>query len=451
MITLHRDTADESGQEIFSVSGFDQPLVLRCAYDAHFDSSRISQWVLETVQTAHDGKKVLLRGKLENDMFQWTDGSRWVRGDDFYDVAHSAILSSVTERVKERFHRAGEGLLRIAFKERSLPTKPPPPRWKPRLVTLRQSPLADPKCPAAAPMDIEEVMQRIDAYKKRLRDTDIEDESLPCHDVDIDQNYDAVATKHREQERENVNDWYQTLADDHDFNPDDPLVFDEGTIALPLHAICCVCNREDKSFSKGQLQRHTDDRRCKDCLAKDPAAGAAALSGPVKCASCQKERVKEDFSDTQWKKGPSKRKCKACFGYVSVPTHQLVSEAGNPPEVVPEAQAPQTVPQLFGPDSLPAAVPLCAVCHSVDVSVKTNCTSSQWAKAASRRKCITCASATAEPEPDATQAAEAGECSICKRDLASTCTQQWVKFQLLTSADKRKCQNCRGKGMTPTR
>merc|ERR1712048_582405 len=46
------------------------------------------------------------------------------------------------------------------------------------------------------------------------------------------------------------------------------LTFVESAIALPRTAQCVDCEQTDRPFSKTQLARHPDERRCRICIAK---------------------------------------------------------------------------------------------------------------------------------------------------------------------------------------
>lgn len=122
------------------------------------------------------------------------------------------------------------------------------------------------------------------------------------------------------------------------------LTFVENAIALPRIACCAECELEGKSFSKKQLARHPDDRRCRECvskaqmkigsttkpLPKQPAPRALSVATPMpvamasgqgppapsiaQCCACGEKLSKENCSASQRTKVPSRRRCNECVG-----------------------------------------------------------------------------------------------------------------------------------------
>jgi len=136
------------------------------------------------------------------------------------------------------------------------------------------------------------------------------------------------------------------LAEDTDWTPSKSrdLLFVETSIALPKTAVCVDCLQDNKMFSKSQLAKHPDERRCKDCVNKSMgnAYGPAQLFGGPKpissaneirnlalpeqligahegagvavCSVCRLQLTKANCSASQRAKAPSRRKCNRCLG-----------------------------------------------------------------------------------------------------------------------------------------
>merc|ERR1712166_146907 len=102
------------------------------------------------------------------------------------------------------------------------------------------------------------------------------------------------------------------------------LVLVESALAFPSTAVCVECEEEGKQFSKSQLARHPDERRCRDCVERTlsavyrPSATAAqsasALPQVMVCSVCKVQLTKQISSASQRQKIPSKRKCNSCVG-----------------------------------------------------------------------------------------------------------------------------------------
>merc|ERR1712032_819968 len=144
---------------------------------------------------------------------------------------------------------------------------------------------------------------------------------------------------------ERINEQYMwRVAKENDWGPGlncDPrnLCFVESALAMPPSAVCVECEQEGKMFSKSQLSRHPDDRRCQDCVRRPfsvyrpademsdgiasavkvctelpPADGVVAqtTSQSVVCSACGVQLTRHNLSDSQKKKTPSRRRCNDC-------------------------------------------------------------------------------------------------------------------------------------------
>jgi len=136
--------------------------------------------------------------------------------------------------------------------------------------------------------------------------------------------------------QEGVNEDYMwRLAEDPTFGPHQSrhLCFVESAIALPPSAVCVECEKEGKVFSKSQLARHPDERRCQECVQKTLATiyGPTVVAAGTKCTAmpaipvetrpgtqvalccvCKVQLSNTNCSRSQKQKTPSRRKCNDC-------------------------------------------------------------------------------------------------------------------------------------------
>jgi len=199
------------------------------------------------------------------------------------------------------------------------------------------------------PFDLEVVEAAMADFRAKLSDGDVEDDQDDagafCADSDEDSDSEVDVSQEGVDE-----DFMWRLAEDPSFGPNEArsMVFVESALAMPRTAVCAECEMEGVRFSKSQLAKHPDDRRCEACVQKSmsavyrPAAhhtlGAvvvvAAQNAPVAavlragalpawngvgvsvatCSVCAMQLTKENCSSSQRTKAPSRRRCLKCVG-----------------------------------------------------------------------------------------------------------------------------------------
>eukprot|EP00927_Polykrikos_kofoidii_P028647 TRINITY_DN24963_c0_g2_i1.p2 TRINITY_DN24963_c0_g2~~TRINITY_DN24963_c0_g2_i1.p2 ORF type:complete len:592 (+),score=117.41 TRINITY_DN24963_c0_g2_i1:2536-4311(+) len=292
----------------------------------------------------------------------WMDGSRWTQRANSFREAPT--LDSLGEQTIQNFATAAHELLKITNGEISAADRRS--RWPARLVPLRPKgchargrpkqrrgrgpePVGNP----LEPFDLEAVEAMISAFGAKLEgndeDTAAENGNILDEGSDAENGDDDVVPV--DVTREAMNEEFMwRIAETEDWDPKDSrnLVFVESSIALPRTSVCVECEEEGKPFSKSQLARHPDERRCKDCVAKG-TPGASRLAAAVSA---------------------------------SASTSLVTSEASA------RAIAPPGVATRSG--TVASTQVVCSAC-GVQLS-KENCSASQRSKVASGRRCNTCVS-----------------------------------------------------------
>merc|ERR1712232_1391981 len=113
--------------------------------------------------------------------------------------------------------------------------------------------------------------------------------------------------------QETINEEYMwNLADQTSWDPiqSSQLVFVESAIAMPPVALCMECEEEGKHFSKSQLARRVDQRRCQECVTK--ALREVMGSSTSLCSVCHTQLSTANCSKSQRKKPTGRRKCNTC-------------------------------------------------------------------------------------------------------------------------------------------
>merc|ERR1719329_1243055 len=122
----------------------------------------------------------------------------------------------------------------------------------------------------------------INDFAQKLSSNDVIENSDEGEEVSDDDD-DRVDTS-----QEGIDDEYLfLLAEQSTWNPalSRELLFVETSLALPRTAICVQCDQDGKAFSKSQLAKHPDDRRCKDCIYRNTCAAyktTGVFGGKVK-------------------------------------------------------------------------------------------------------------------------------------------------------------------------
>eukprot|EP00931_Biecheleriopsis_adriatica_P086333 TRINITY_DN61027_c0_g1_i1.p1 TRINITY_DN61027_c0_g1~~TRINITY_DN61027_c0_g1_i1.p1 ORF type:complete len:1595 (-),score=329.26 TRINITY_DN61027_c0_g1_i1:55-4839(-) len=269
----------------------------------------------------------------------WSNGSLWARPNSQFERPALEALASSTV-----FDFADAATSLLAVTGEAAKPEPASP-WPARLVVLC------PECPYPKPsfldpFDLAAVEAKLAPFVAQLTDADrIQDDSFDdeffCRDDDDD---DDGAVDPR---LEAVNQEYMlNLAEDVNFSPHlaKKLTLMESAFALPPTAVCVECEQENKQFSKSQLARPMDQRRCEECVAKS------------------QEKVYKPVETSLM------HVANAAFGHTQALDHVYAAAAAGVQQVA-----------------------LCSVCKAV--LTKTNCTTSQRQKAPSKRKCTTCVNA----------------------------------------------------------
>ena len=206
----------------------------------------------------------------------WSDGVRWVRpGGSGVDDA-VPLLEALGPGVVAGFAEAARHLLAITEASDAAPAAGP--QWLARLVPLRPRPEAagDP----FAPFDLEAVEATMEDFRDRLREDDVEDdEDLDTLGASDEEGSDSeVDVSHEIVDEEFM--WRLAELPSDSFGPREArsMVFAESALAMPQTAICSECELEGRVFSKSQLSKHPDDRRCQGCVQKSLGADIIIIS-----------------------------------------------------------------------------------------------------------------------------------------------------------------------------
>jgi len=285
---------------------------------------------------------------------QWSDGTVWTRHwqDDEQPLLGCLGVDSV-----RKLREAAININNITSAERG-ESAPCGRRWLPRLVPFcTAQELVGGRRSFLAPLDLNAVEIAISEFAQKLTNKDFEsdddqdvavsdDEDMQGHSSNVNDDNDADEI---DTTQEGIDDDYLLrLAGTQDWDPamSRNLLFVETSIALPRTAICVECEKENKTFSKSQLAKHPDERRCKECVMKAASSAYKAstgfgggtkgivttnmqhppslpqgvvaawegAAGVAVCSVCSLKLTKENCSASQRQKAPSRRKCSRCLG-----------------------------------------------------------------------------------------------------------------------------------------
>lgn len=277
----------------------------------------------------------------------WSDGSRWERQHAL--DSEEIVLQGLSPQVVECFCNAAEEMLSITTQSNAV-SGDVVRRWPGRLVPVYQCSSAQASSlqgRSLVPLDLSSMESQLKAFATRLSEANIEETGTESgSDAEDGSDDDADADCPVDVSQERVDEQYMwRVAEENDWGPGlscDPrnLCFVESALAMPPSAICVECEQEGKMFSKSQLSRHPEDRRCQDCVrssclsvyrpAREMSAvvvsatkvstelplvnGVAAqtTSQPVVCSACGVQLTRQNLSDSQKKKTPSRRRCNDC-------------------------------------------------------------------------------------------------------------------------------------------
>lgn len=304
-------------------------------------ASEPRRWLARSLPEAEESWEAL--ATEESGGLRWGDGSLWRQEDS--DGGPLPVLEALGAQTVRRLQDAADALLSATSGD--APSGPSGPRWPARLVPVHPSPdvLAQQRgCTAMVPFNLDAVETKLAEFSKNLGPEDVEDEPdeedvASSAEQEPDSDEDAAVDVSQEAVNE---DWMWRLAEDvaTDWSPavSRQLCFVESAIALPPMPVCVECLLEGKTFSKSQLARHPDDRKCQDCVQRfhqaqeaqrgakkaatlnklaaipsyaiDPTTGHQAAV----CSVCKVFLSKSNCSTSQRQKEAAKRRCNDCVG-----------------------------------------------------------------------------------------------------------------------------------------
>jgi len=261
------------------------------------------RWVLQE----HNGHE-LLSGTAESDgQLCWTDETSWTRREDSSastyarqsgsEYEQQPLLSLVAADIVEDLRHAADELLEYSRGDESVSSaggKACSRRWPARLVPLRQivaeNDLRVSKKMRPKPSNLELLdLGLVERYVNNLRaqlteadaETDDEGMGVDCDEEDDDDQDDEADAEVDVSQQTVHEEFMWRLADKESWTLSETrqVCFVESAIALPPEAMCVDCEQVGKVFSKSQASRHPDDRRCKDCIAK----ALTFMSGQNRC------------------------------------------------------------------------------------------------------------------------------------------------------------------------
>lgn len=299
-------------------------------------------------QTTPAGEE-LSADEFEGDL-RFSNGGLWLRHDKLGTDGSPLLgqicetsLKNVRDAAKTLFNNTAEAMQSRSDDHNDVAKRP---QWPGRLVPFKVMPQHGHGTPHMAPFDVFKVEDYLTNFAAKLTPDDLEgvserndgeDQDDVCSESD-DANFDVS------QQRVDEN-YMWNLAEETDWKPviSRSLCFVESAIALPKVATCSECEEEGKVFSKSQLAKHPDDRKCKDCVGKNqntvyrpltnngqapvvppngassgmrvsnlPTHATARTSNASVCSMCNAILSKENCSTSQRSKAPSKRKCNNC-------------------------------------------------------------------------------------------------------------------------------------------
>lgn len=332
------DLEDAPGKDVLSVVGGAEPLLLYGRGDE-------VRWEART--GGGEPAEAWFQQDAESGDLVWHDGARWKRRG--WVDGEWPLLGNLHEETVARFSAAAQAMLEVTDADGAASDAPSERRWPARLVPFvparRFRRPADRDCDdaidALAPLDLAEVERRIAAFRAKLGHADVEDFDEDHADDRLEVNSDSDSDVDVSQEGINES-WMWTLAGQ-DWGPSEArnCLFVESALALPPTPICVECEEEGKSFSKSQLSRHPDERRCSDCVGKAvmnsiyrPPTGPSEapsrqnlLLAPASlatetvhttsvalCSICRLRLTKQNCTPSQRSKAPSRRRCNNCVG-----------------------------------------------------------------------------------------------------------------------------------------
>eukprot|EP00811_Abedinium_folium_P033424 NODE_6389_length_1676_cov_6.568754.p1 GENE.NODE_6389_length_1676_cov_6.568754~~NODE_6389_length_1676_cov_6.568754.p1 ORF type:complete len:355 (-),score=103.79 NODE_6389_length_1676_cov_6.568754:610-1569(-) len=273
-----------------------------------------SKWVADVHENGEAQK-----GKEGKDRNEWSNGAVWTQ----LPGQESQVLGMLSAQTVASVKEWAERLLTITQDDGGIQSIDPT-RWPARLVPLCTEPTDYNS--SLNPFDLVSVEAQIATFKYQLTEDDAEvsdgSEAAASEASSGEEDEDVVVDTSQEAISE---EYMWRLAQDPVWPAQQSrdVVFVESALALPPTPICAECEKEGQSFSKSQLSRHPDDRKCTACVELNkneiykPATGPGGGVAPPEQTTCSVCKVllvvKKNCTASQRQKAPSRRRCNACL------------------------------------------------------------------------------------------------------------------------------------------
>jgi len=290
-----------------------------------------------------DGINWRLQGAVEectcmevDGCLQWSDGSTW-RQNGREDA--QPILSMFGTAVRGQLRTVARNILDITDSDVSEGSSGR--QWPGRLVPMRTARGSLPgRSNFLDPFDLDAVDAQLSAFSRRLTQHDLESSEEEDVEPEDAGELDGASDEEDGEEacvdvsQERINEEYMwRCAEEPNWgaNESRQMVFVESAIALPSQPFCVACEMEGKPFSKSQLMKHPDERRCRDCVKKaaednyrrsynlgglrtgpPPKTSGETPQNFATCVDCNTRLTNENCSNSQRQKKPNYRRCKTC-------------------------------------------------------------------------------------------------------------------------------------------
>jgi len=311
----------------------------------------------------------------EYERFQWHREERAQDFPNFCNFSQGVVdqmrqaaekLLEATDSSKERFHCVGDGQ---GMPGRLIPLELCEPHQVGKGGTEYDN--------YATPFNLDKLEAKMEQFAAEVErwiadgtwnpeeDEDPHDVQTATDPSDIDLSHENIHTS-----------WMWRLASAPHWSADNVrnTLFVEDALAIPVEPVCSQCEKKGQKFSKSQLARNANDRRCLECTSKDAGGPAPQMAGgsssygtsnvahtgwegPPVCCICKVELHSENCTKTQKTKARSERKCKTCVQAelagpsAPEPTEQAPTSTAAPANVAPSPPPPSVPP----PPNVPAS------------------------------------------------------------------------------------------------
>ncbi|CAE8607622.1 unnamed protein product [Polarella glacialis] len=278
----------------------------------------------------------------EDGSLRWSDGPLWVRAYGDSDSQAPALEAFASGTVSS-FRKAAQSLLKLTCLSEESAAEGSDSCWPARLVPLRPRDFGVSPGSALTPLDLEAVEAKLAGFSSHLTHVSADQAASFSRDgnsyeeVSDDDNSEDEDDIFIDTSQEAVNeDYMMRIAEDNDFTPQQSkhLSMVENALAMPSTPMCADCQLDGKSFTKSQMAKHQDERRCEDCVGKAQSAVYRPADGPSSqaagagllapggqtvavCSACKMQLTPENCTKSQRTQVPSRRKCKICVSVAS--------------------------------------------------------------------------------------------------------------------------------------